>query len=191
MSDLTPDLIKEAQRKAADLVASAPPGTFRRIFVNDWRGVRLLYDCLAPCQTMDQCTECGLQKLLGDESPRLATGVTTGLFEFVTPKDRRLYGPEKYLSCKSPRRIVQCFTACFLCDEDLLDPTAFREELEYLRDLLSVWPLHGAPILERNMRGEVIHAVLSFADHTRRELMRELLPQVPMDYKCPSRSARV
>jgi len=120
----------------AEMINSMEPKTFRRIWLTDWReGWRLVYDTIHVAHCRNQCKSCPMQSILirGVSGSNFLV-IKTDLFAWVSRKDKSLYGPERFLACKTSLRFAQCFVACMTKDPDYRDEDKLFEELSFVRD---------------------------------------------------------
>lgn len=181
-----PDLkVPEAVKKAKQLVRENP-GFFNVIIVDDWRGVRLIFDSEASAACTNDCNQCQHSRLF-ERSQRKGRDLKVTLFKFTRKKDVKLYGPELFLPCKTARRYAKCFVNCILHDPDLCKRVSLQNEMKLVRDFVVVFNDGVLPKdeLGRRLKRRIVSEALIKLDGTNRrraEMLRAVLKELGWDF---------
>jgi hypothetical protein len=97
------DIIKIAKVKFEEL--SKKYDGFINVIVDDWRGFRFVFDTVDVRECKNDCQNCSLFKLLRNERPGL---FSAGLYP-ASEIDKKLFGPQNYLNCKTLRQYQTCY----------------------------------------------------------------------------------
>ncbi len=97
------DILQIAQKKFLPLLKRYPG--FINVILDDWRGYRLIYDTQDVRGCNNNCSQCPLYKLLKNEPEGL---FSLGLNK-ASAADRKLFGPQQYLNCKTIEQYQQCY----------------------------------------------------------------------------------
>ncbi len=109
MSMPTKQQMSEA-RRLSQCVALIQPGLVSRMWLTDWRGWRFVYDTESSASCHNDCAGCPNHALFADIQPgKSKLTILTDLHPWVAEADKRLYGPERFLACKTTDRYADCF----------------------------------------------------------------------------------
>lgn len=139
---------------------------FINVIVDDWRGPRFVFDTEDVRQCKNNCSQCPLFQLLKDEKEGL---FSAGLYP-ASKKDEKLFGPQKYLNCKTLEQYKNCYV------NYLLKETNTKEEIEHeinlLRSMKIIFSRSGDTVrLEKEFKDTVISEVLKQADFSKRKII--------------------
>lgn len=173
--------IDKARWLAHKIVALAP-NQFRRIWLTDWRGWRLIYETRVVEQCDMNCATCPIGQLLkrglsDSEEPI----IKTELHPWVTAKDNRLYGPIPMLACKSTSQFARGFISCMQLDPEYRYIDKLVEELELVRDSRLVWSDNKherAEVVERRLVQAIVNTCFQVLDDAQLSRFREALQRL-------------
>ena len=118
----------------------------RYIFLDVWRGqTRLIIDSACSNDCHNACAHCLHLDFLNEDSV-FTDGVQQfplGLFEWTEPEDIALFGPERYMQCKTMDRYASCFIEFILYDTSTQNLHGLIKELELIRDVRVLWSPGG------------------------------------------------
>ncbi len=103
LSTMRQKIITTAQKKLLEL--NRRYNGFMAVILDNWRGYRFIYDTVDVRRCQNNCTQCPLFRLLANEKD----GAFTARLLRASPADRRLFGPQKYLNCKTISQYRMCY----------------------------------------------------------------------------------
>jgi hypothetical protein len=185
--------VPEAAKKANQLVRENP-GFFHVIIVDNWRGLRLIFDSEASAACNNDCDQCRHSRLF-TPSQKKGRDLKATLFEFITTVDKKLYGPELYLPCKTTRRYAECFVS-YLLDDPVLCKRGLpqnkmkrllQKEMKLVRDFVVVFNDGVLPNdeLARGLKRKIVSEALIQLDkkyRRRAEMLRAVLKELGWDF---------
>ncbi len=143
---------------------------FINVGVDNWRGYRFIFD-VEPCKNCrNGCSKCPLFLLLKNKKEGL---FSTGLYR-ASKKDRELFGPQRYLNCKSLQQYQECYSN-FLVKEANSE-REIRNELKLIRDFKIIFSRKTDNLekLEKDFRESVIRKTLKMARGNKRKIIIKL-----------------
>jgi len=102
---------------------------FINVILDDWRGYRFIYDCVEVRNCQSRCSTCQLFKLLKNEK----AGLFSAALYPARPEDKKLFGPQKYLNCKTMEQYKNCYLN--FMNKKTLTAEEIKEELKLVRNL--------------------------------------------------------
>lgn len=111
-------------------------GGFINIIIDDWRGYRFIFDTEDVRRCQNDCQNCQLFKLLAKEEPGL---FSAGLY-LASEDDKKIFGPQRYLDCKTLEQYRQCYLN-FLGGLKSLEDR--NQELALVRNLALIYCREG------------------------------------------------
>ena len=166
-------------RKIVDHLLLMCPNEFRVVFLDNWREVRLVFDTKSSRQCDNLCYKCMNYRMFANGSLPSQEKLQTNLFEFKTPTDKFLYGPERYLPCKSLHRFVRCYVRCILFADECKTEVGLINELELVKNFLVVWSIgldeNGVKQFGDLLRLQIVSESLAGADPEHRQLLLSCL----------------
>ncbi len=106
------DILKIGKKRFRSL--SSRYKKFINVLVDDWRGYRFVFDTEDVRRCNNRCQKCGLFQLLKNEKDGY---FSSGLYP-ASKEDKRIFGPQNFLNCKTLRQYQNCYTN-FLLKKDL------------------------------------------------------------------------
>jgi hypothetical protein len=145
---------------------------FNVVFVDNWRGFRFVYDTdEIKKYSANKFYKSQLYYLLGKE--RYVGKFSIGLHP-ANKADKRLFGPEIFLNCKTYKQYQNCYINFLL--KKKLTYKQIIEELELIKNLKIIYSKTGSKKgLERKFRLAVIEKVLVKANKSKREAILSYL----------------
>ncbi len=173
----------------AEELVRGNPGLFHTIILDDWRQVRLIFDseCSVTCHYYEACLETCYHRQLFPLDIQEATEqgpLRKTLYDLTSDKDKFLYGPERFLPCKTISRYAECFIRCILLDEEMKEPVKLEEELELVRNFLVVYtdsPL-GCDEVAAAAKEQIVLAILAGAPEEQRKMIVISLTKLGWDF---------
>ena len=141
---------------------------FVNVFVDDWRGLRFVFDaeCVRDCK--NDCVNCPLYKLVKNEVAGPA-GFTAGL-KLADEKDKKLFGPQRFLNCKTLDQYAASY-AKFLVQE-CETKKEIVEELKLIKGCQLIYSRKGdAAVLDREFKKKVVDRAVLQASGKKKELL--------------------
>lgn len=181
IADLTALALIEARR-----LVEINPGFFHAIILDDWRGARLIFDSDASVNCSNNCASCRHSRLFPPDRPEAGEPelLRQSLYPFTSEKDRFLYGPERFLPCKTAGRYAECFIRCILLDEDMKDPDNLEEELTLVKNFFVIWTdsSDGNERLAVLIKQNIVFAILAGAPEEQRKSIVTILAKLGWDF---------
>lgn len=156
--------------------------------IDSWRGVRIIIDCAETQNCKNTCSSCKVYKTLGQhpndfDYTKEPDKLHKPLFFWTDEKDIELYGPERFLQCKTLERYQQCFINCVLYDPDMHDRTNLLEEIRLIRDFEIIKSTKKAQSnLSLKTKRRIIEEILKDIEHERMEMLHECLKESGWDF---------
>lgn len=159
---------EKAVAQAAKIIRKYP--NVNNIILDDWRGWRFIFDTKETINCENDCNNCGLPKFLKQNFP---SGSYARLIK-AKKNDRIMFGPEKFLNCKSLKKYQNCYIYF------ILNKTRTKKEiiaeLDLLMGLRVIYSAIGRPAaLEYSFKAGVIRAILARSDKNKRKIIRKYL----------------
>lgn len=161
---------KKAAAEADKIIKKYP--NVNNIILDDWRGWRFVFDTKETCNCNNDCRNCSLPRFLKqnfrpDSYARLVK---------ANKNDRLMFGPEKFLNCKSLKKYQDCYI-CFILNKTKTEKE-IQDELDLLMGLRLIYSTSDSPgLLEYRFKAGVIRAVLAKSDRNKRKIIRKYLNQ--------------
>ncbi|MFA6098168.1 MAG: hypothetical protein WCV50_01995 [Patescibacteria group bacterium] len=121
------EIIKIANRKLKKL-AQRYDG-FLYVILDDWRGFRFIYDTLDVRKCRNDCQRCPLFNLFKEEKE----SVFSASLIPASPADKRLFGYQNYLNCKTLEQYKKCYLN-FL-KQKKLSKSEIKKELKLIKNM--------------------------------------------------------
>lgn len=152
---------------------------FINVFLDDWRGYRFIYDIKKPLCCKNGCKKCPLFQLLKNE--KKINGFTAGLY-LANDEEKKLFGPQKFLNCKSFDEYQNCYIN-FLLKKCNTKKEVF-DELNLVKNMEVIYSKNGSSeIQEIKFKKGVIKKTLLSSDSRTKKIIREYLILNPDFYK--------
>lgn len=134
---------------------SAEYNGFINVIFDNWRGFRFVFDTKDVRKCNNDCKNCQLYKLL----KKHGIGKNSlGLF-LATKEDRKLFGPQKFLNCKTLEQYKKCFIDFIL--KKVKSDTELKEELFLVKNFRIIFSKNKKSVraLERETKRQIIKGV--------------------------------
>ena len=169
------DYLIDAGRLAQFMVDSRP-GFFKTIILDDWRGIRFIFDSDASRNCDRQCHRCVHTKLFKKGGEFSFEEIKTDLYRFTKQIDIDLYVGERgeiYLPCKTLKTFTDCYSNCLIRDPQLKTFAHFVEEVQLVKNFLVIWAedINDIQALGNQLRKQII-------DRARRKISDERKPKL-------------
>lgn len=147
------DILKIANNKFIEL--SKKYDGFINVIVDDWRGYRFVFDTRDVRNCKNDCINCPLFDLLKNEK----SGVfSAGLYR-ASEKDKLLFGPQKYLNCKTIDQYQSCYLN-FL--KQCRTEKEIKEELNLVRSMKLVYSNEDINKVEKSFRQTIFSKYIDY-----------------------------
>ncbi|MBU1891065.1 hypothetical protein KJ782_06305 [Patescibacteria group bacterium] len=148
-------IIKELTRK----------NKFNFIILDNWRGLRFIYDTEDVRNCSNQCQSCLLYKLFVNERSNSLTALYP-----ASRKDKRLFGPQNYLNCKT----LEQYRDCYVNFINLKANTAneIYDELKLVNNLMIVYSKdNNIENIEDRFKNSIINKAVNKASRQKRQII--------------------
>ncbi|MFC1750138.1 hypothetical protein ACFL2V_15160 [Pseudomonadota bacterium] len=140
---------------------------FINVFLDDWRGYRLIYDVEVSSCCKYGCEKCPLYQLLKDEKEGL---LSAGLY-LASNEDKVLFGPQKFLNCKSFEQYQDCFVN-FLVEKCNTKEEIIRE-MELVKNVRVIFSRNCLlKKQEIKFKSGIVTKALILTDHRERKIIK-------------------
>ncbi|MFA5051755.1 MAG: hypothetical protein WC544_01685 [Patescibacteria group bacterium] len=99
------------------------------VILDNWRGYRFIYDTADVRACRNDCKNCRLYRILKNEPD----GRFTARLQPASVQDKRLFGPQNYLNCKTLPQYRQCYIHFF--NKKIKTKKQYLTELALLNNL--------------------------------------------------------
>ena len=141
---------------------------FISVILDDWRGYRFIYDVKETTCCKNGCKNCPLYALLKDEKNGL---FTAGLLP-ASQEDKKIFGPQNFLNCKSIRQYQDCYTN-FLVNRCFTKEEIFSE-LDLMKNIRIIYSKYNwGDGQEVKFRREVIYRTIDLSDPKKSNLIQQ------------------
>ncbi|KKW41050.1 hypothetical protein A2454_04120 [Candidatus Peribacteria bacterium RIFOXYC2_FULL_55_14] len=163
---MDPEILLSAQDKFREL--SEKFDGFISVILDNWRGYRFIYNVEMTACCRYGCVRCPLAVLLKDEKD----GAFTARLLPAGKRDKRLFGPQNFLNCKSISQYQNCYTD-FLVERCFTREEIFGE-LDLVKNMQIIYSRFGA---EKNketaFRQGVVRNAIALSGVRKAELIQE------------------
>lgn len=163
-------ILKIAKKEFEDL--SEQYDKFINVFVDDWRGYRFVFDTIDVRKCKNDCQNCDLCKLLRNRKEM--KGFSASLYP-ASPKDRKLFGPQKYLNCKTASQYQESFINYI---KEQRNETEIVKELELIRDLAVIFSKEG---INSTFKSLILSELIQTVGGKKRKLILEYAKRHPIE----------
>lgn len=143
---------------------------FINVGIDNWRGYRFIFDT-EPCKKCKNgCSKCPLYLLLKDKKTGL---FSAGLYR-TSKKDKQLFGPQRYLNCKSLQQYQECYSN-FLVKEANTE-REIADELKLIKGFKIIFSRETNDLkkLETDFKKSIIDNTLAKVDRTKKQIITKL-----------------
>lgn len=171
---MTPEIESWFQR----LMSEFDPDQVYLVVLDKWRGFRLVVDTVGSRKCQNNCQSCRNFQLFGEQQSGLKEeGFIPELKRWTEKQDKDLYGPERYLQCKTLDRYAECYIRCLL--EDCSTKEAVLEELQLVRQFTVLYAGSQDLELTKNLIcAKIIYTVLGQVGIEKRRWMTIALSEL-------------
>lgn len=160
--------LKKSVDEAEKIIKKYP--SLNNIIFDDWRGWRFIYDTKETRNCQNDCQNCDLFNFLKID---YRTTVYTRLIK-AKKNDQIMFGPEKFLNCKSFKKYQDCYIYFIL--NKIKTETEIQAELDLLMGLRVIYSSSSSPgLLEYRFKVGVIRTILARSDFQKRKIIRKYL----------------
>lgn len=161
-------IIKTALKKFR--ILSKKYDGFINVIVDDWRGFRFIFDTEDARTCFNDCQNCPLYNLVKDESEDF---FSVGLYK-ASEEDRRFFGPQNFLNCKTLEQYKNCFIQFLLKKAQTQEE--IEEELDLIFNLEIIYSKNNNPKkIQEEFRKDILQKVLEKIDARRRKIIIDYL----------------
>lgn len=136
---------------------SKKDGGFINVIFDNWRGFRFIFDTKDVRKCNNDCKRCSLYKLLEKE------GISKNCFGLfpATRDDKKLFGPQNFLNCKTLNQYKKCFINFIL--KKTKKEKKIRKELFLVKNFKIIFSKNkkSISVVERELKKEIIRKVSS------------------------------
>lgn len=146
---------------------------FINVVVDNWRGWRFIFDTSDVRKCKNQCQKCPLYLLVKNERKRV---FSTGLYP-ASKKDKKLFGPQKFLNCKTLKQYENCFINFILIKTK--NKKGVEKELMLLKNFRIIFSKEktNLPEKEKEFRKSVIRNLLKKAKIAQKAIIIRVVQQ--------------
>lgn len=166
-------ILKPAIRKFKELLTQYDG--FITVFLDNWRGYRFIYDINKPNCCKNGCQKCPIYQLLKNE--KRTDGFTAGLY-LASNKEKRLFGSQKFLNCKSFDEYQSCYVN-FLLKKCNTKKEIF-DELNLVKNMKVIYAKNGSP---EKQELKFKKGIIKKTEPKKKRVIREYLKSNPDFYK--------
>jgi hypothetical protein len=140
---------------------------FINVGIDNWRGYRFIFDCKSVRTCTNACINCPLFKLLKSEKLGL---FSAGLLE-ATADDIKLFGPQKYLNCKTLKQYQKCYTT-FIVNRTK-SRIEIANELELIKGFSLIYSKYGNVIQKQNIfQNNIVQSALNQTKGSKQRIIK-------------------
>lgn len=140
---------------------------FCNIILDDWRGYRLIYDCIEVRNCKNQCQQCQLYKLLKNEKKG---DFTANLYQ-ASSKDKKIFGKQNFLNCKTLKEYQNCYIN-FLNQKNLTNQE-IKSELKLIKNLKIIYSKEENRVLqEKIFKKSLINQLIKATSGQKKEIIK-------------------
>lgn len=141
---------------------------FINVGFDNWRGFRFIFDTKDGRKCDNDCKNCSFCNFLKKEK----VGRDNFGLILVTKKDKLLFGPQKFLNCKTLEQYEDCFVNFIL--QDGLTEKEIRDELKLVKNFRIIFSVtnNNYKILEKQFRKSVLNKISEYVD--KKNFLRKL-----------------
>ncbi len=152
---------------------------FITVFLDDWHGYRFIYDTRKSNCCENGCKKCPIYRLLKNEKGK--DHFTTGLY-LASSEEKRLFGPQKFLNCKSFDEYQNCYVN-FLLEKCNTKQEIF-DELNLIKNMKVIYSKNDSPKKQEiKFKKSVIKKVLASSKPKKIKYILEYFNLNPDFYK--------
>jgi len=128
---------------------------FINVVFDNWRGFRFVFDTKDVRRCNNDCKNCRLYNFLQEE------GISKNFFGLfpATKKDKILFGPQRFLNCKTLKQYENCFVKFIL--QKNITKKEIRKELNLIKNFRVIFSKNreGANVVEDKLRNSTIKKI--------------------------------
>ena len=129
---------------------------FINVAVDDWRGFRFIFDTEDVRKCNNDCSNCGLYKLLQKEKKGF---FSAGLYP-ANAEDKKIFGPQNFLNCKTLEQYENCYVN--FVTKRVKTKSALLNELKLLKQMSIIYSRdEDEGICEKRFKYKVINKILN------------------------------
>ena len=149
---------------------------FINVFVDNWRGYRFVFDTSDTQKCTNDCQNCPLFLLLKNAKENI-NSFSTALFK-ATAEDKRIFGQQNYLNCKTTKQYKKCFVNYLL--QNINDKKAVTKELIFIKNFRLIYSknIRSLKRTENNFKKSIIKKTLIKCDKNQKLLVSELVQRL-------------
>lgn len=142
------EIIKIAEKKLR--ILSKQYDRFVNVVVDDWRGYRFIFDTEDVRNCKNNCSQCGLYKLLKNEKDDY---FSAGLI-LAADSDKIIFGSQNYLNCKTLEQYQRCYLNFI---KTIKTKEELEDELNLVKNLKIIYSKEGKKnIIEKRFKEAVM-----------------------------------
>lgn len=144
---------------------------FINVGVDNWRGYHFILDTEDVRSCQNNCSKCSLYTLLKNEKKGL---FSAGLYP-ASEKDKRLFGKQNYLNCKTLKQYQNCYTNFLI--KKTKSAREIRKELSLIKNFKVIFSRENSNLneLEENFRKAVLKKVSRQVDPKKAMIIRKFM----------------
>jgi len=145
---------------------------FINVIVDDWRGFRFIFDCIEVRNCENNCSSCKLFKAIKNKK---IGQFNTDLYP-ADEEDRKLFGPQKFLNCKTLKQYQKCYVNFLLKRTE--KKKEIEEELALILDSEIIFTKNGK-LKEKNIsfKKNIFKKVIKKAGKRKNKIITNYLKQ--------------
>lgn len=160
------DILSKSKKKITRLLKKYKK--FLIIFIDDWRGIRFIFDTEDVRRCQNNCPNCDLYKLLKKEKTIFAQ-----LYP-ATDEDKRLFGPQNFLNCKTFTQYIDCYVN-FLIKKTRTKNEVYKE-LNLINQSAIVYAKKNTPpLLEKKFKKNIFAKTLKNSSGNKKRWITEFI----------------
>ncbi len=151
---------------------------FINVGVDDWRGFRFIFDTKDVRKCRNLCSNCLLYLLLKDEKK----GVFSAGLYLASPSDKELFGPQRYLNCKTLDQYKNCYVNFLI--KKTKNKKEIREELILIKNFRIIFSKGNKNLqsLEQNFKKSIIKKAIRESENRKRKIIKKIAKEVGLNF---------
>ncbi|MBL7158878.1 hypothetical protein ISS85_00160 [Candidatus Microgenomates bacterium] len=147
---------------------------FINIGLDNWRGYRFVFDTEDVQKCKNNCLKCHLYLLLKNEKGKVFSATLC----LASKKDKKIFGPQKYLNCKTLEQYKNCYVNFLI--KKTKTKKEIREELILIKNFKIIFSKKSSnlKILENEFRKSIIQRTLMKTGKRKARIIKELIKQL-------------
>ncbi|MFA5990634.1 MAG: hypothetical protein WC794_00100 [Candidatus Doudnabacteria bacterium] len=148
------------------------------VFLDNWRGFRFIYDC-------GEINKLPGKKFLQSKLYTLLKNEKSGTFSagllIASSKDKKLFGRQYFLNCKTFRQYAGCFSRFVI--KEAITKKEILTEMDLIKNIKIIYSNKGKiKVLENSFRGIIVRQILAKTKGDKKRIISKYVKENRMFY---------